>query len=55
MAVFLTSYRFLGIFLTFSGTSQIEDYDHAGLDGDWEKPDNTESGRCADSIYSGKM
>ena len=48
-------YWILGIFLTFSEASQMEDYDHADIDGDWERPDNTESGCCAESIYSGNM
>jgi len=45
----------LGIFLIFSGASQMEDHDHTGLDGDWKKPDNTKSGCCAESIHSGNM
>jgi len=49
------SYRILGIFLTFSGASQMEDYDHANIDGDWERPDSMESGCCAESIYSGNL
>ena len=33
----------------------MEDYDHANIDGDWERPDSMESGCCAESIYSGNL
>ena len=55
LTVLLTPYMSLGTFLIFSGESQMEDYDHADIDGDWERPDNTESGYCAESIYNGNM